>query len=699
MKNTKDTKVVEKQLKQKTGKTDIGITQKQKKQQLRIQRKISKLKKVKIWPYVLFFVLTLITAIAAVSIVVTVFAYYLFQEKFANALQLSKSIEIMIDNHLAEDDNYEQALAFLGKEEDMNAVAILDQNNEFLAGYGEMSYDLQAQGIFEFGKEYEFLLDQNSREKFDSNGKFILDIPQMLNHFFVDNKGEDIDWMNKEVYYEPYWLILKDNSIGVQVMVRHVLTLSRKDIIFIGGVGIGIFVVMSIPILFLFFYLFSSVIKQRRMYRLLSIDSVTGGNNWLNYSNRAEKILNRYINVDKLYAVIHLSYGKYRSFCSCYGVNAGEKLLQQLDQFLSKHLQRGELVAHISEADFAVLIQCNSREETITRILSWFHEIPNIIPECKTSFSAGVCMVNVVEKSIRKKTHKRREADISQLFHNASIARDTIAQDEEKSVIFFDDKMKEQQLWEHRVEANMEQALVKEEFQIYLQPKYNPVTEEISGAEALVRWINEEDGFVAPYRFIPIFEKNGFIIKLDDYMISHVAALQSRWLMEGKKVVPVSVNVSRAHFTRPDLAAHICKLVDQYQLPHELLEIELTESAFFDDKEVLLSTVNALKEYGFLVSMDDFGAGYSSLNSLKELPLDILKLDAEFFRGKYEQERGDIVVSEAINLAKKLNMKIVAEGIEEKEQVTFLAGLGCDMIQGYYFAKPMPSNEFELKLQ
>ena len=152
------------------------------------------------------------------------------------------------------------------------------------------------------------------------------------------------------------------------------------------------------------------------------------------------------------------------------------------------------------------------------------------------------------------------------------------------------------------------------------------------------------------------------------------------------------------HFAQADLAEHICKLVDVYELPHELLEIELTESAFFDDKESLLHTVHALKEYGFDISMDDFGAGYSSLNSLKELPLDVLKLDAEFFRGEFEKERGEIVVSEAIHMAKNLNMRIVAEGIEEKNQVDFLANIGCDMIQGYYFAKPMPSTAYEEQL-
>ena len=237
-------------------------------------------------------------------------------------------------------------------------------------------------------------------------------------------------------------------------------------------------------------------------------------------------------------------------------------------------------------------------------------------------------------------------------------------------------------------------ALGAEEFKVYIQPKYNPSTNELEGGEALVRWDSPTEGFISPGRFIPIFEKTGFITKLDDYMISHTAALQAKWLQEGKKIVPISINVSRAHFAEPNLAEHIKDLVDQYPLPHEYIEIELTESAFFDDKKALLTTVRKLQSYGFEVSMDDFGAGYSSLNSLKDLPLDVLKLDADFFRGDAFAGRGEIVVSEAISLAKQLNMKIVAEGIEKKEQVDFLAKHKCDMIQGFYFDKPMPADEY-----
>ena len=245
----------------------------------------------------------------------------------------------------------------------------------------------------------------------------------------------------------------------------------------------------------------------------------------------------------------------------------------------------------------------------------------------------------------------------------------------------------------------MDLALKNEEFQVYLQPKYSPTEAKLVGAEALVRWISPQDGFISPGKFIPIFEENGFITQLDDYMISHVAKLQAEWKIRGKKAVPVSVNVSRAHFAQEGLAEHICQLVDAYGPLHELIELEVTESAFFDDKDVLVETVKQLKDYGFRVSMDDFGAGYSSLNSLKDIPLDVLKLDGEFFRGEDDDGRGAIVVREAIQLARSLNMRVVAEGVEKKEQVDFLAGQGCDMIQGFYFAKPMPVKEFEDKVE
>ena len=253
--------------------------------------------------------------------------------------------------------------------------------------------------------------------------------------------------------------------------------------------------------------------------------------------------------------------------------------------------------------------------------------------------------------------------------------------------------------WIDAVTERQEKAIENEEFVVYYQPKYDPKTRKLRGAEALIRWNSPDLGFVSPGKFIPIFEKNGFITKIDHYMLTHVAADQKAWLDQGLDCVTVSVNVSRAHFIESDLAEQIRGIVDQAGTPRHLIEIELTESAFFDDKNAMISTIQKLKEYGFKVSMDDFGAGYSSLNSLKDMPLDVLKLDAEFFRGETEGGRGEIVVSEAIKLAKKLNMHTVAEGVEDKAQVEFLAKQDCDMIQGFIFSKPLPKNEYKERIR
>ena len=179
-------------------------------------------------------------------------------------------------------------------------------------------------------------------------------------------------------------------------------------------------------------------------------------------------------------------------------------------------------------------------------------------------------------------------------------------------------------------------------------------------------------------------------------MLEEVCKKQRKWLSEGKKLLPISVNVSRAHLKQQDLVEDIIAIVDRYDLPHSCIELELTESAFFDDKEILVQTIKKMQEAGFTVSMDDFGTGYSSLNSLKDLPLDVIKLDAEFFKEAMDPKRGQTIVKNTIEMAKNLNMKIVAEGIEKESQVTFLNEIGCDLIQGFYFAKPMTLKEFEM---
>lgn len=359
--------------------------------------------------------------------------------------------------------------------------------------------------------------------------------------------------------------------------------------------------------------------------------------------------------------------------------------MEKFYKALKKQITRKELLAYHDEADFGLLISYIDEEDLLFRINKLEDTLKATVQNIKLYFKFGICVADANDR------------EIDSLYNNATSALELLDEDSEEKLVSYDIEMKKQQLWERKVLDEMDKALVTKQFKLYLQPKYSTKEEKLAGAEALVRWIHPVEGLIPPNKFIPIFENNGFILQLDDYMLEEVAAQQARWLSEGKELFPISVNVSRAHFTREDLAEHISAIVDKYNVPHQYIELELTESAFFDDKYVLIDTVNQLRHNGFIVSMDDFGAGYSSLNSLKELTIDVLKIDADFFRGIDSVDKGMLIVSEVINLAKKLNMKIVAEGIERKEQVDFLTAQDCDLIQGYYFAKPMSIEEFEEK--
>ena len=441
---------------------------------------------------------------------------------------------------------------------------------------------------------------------------------------------------------------------------------------------------MAVFILYYLCSFISIIISMRKTTKVIYTDITTGGNNWLYFVKKGNKLLKKR-NTQSEYAVIHIKMRKYRSFCTCFGVKEGELLIEKMYGALKKDIGRNELMAFKENASFGLLLTYEDESQLLNRINALTTALDSVLPSMKLYFAVGIYKVQKDEK------------DVEQLYNNALLACDMLGEEAENKVVFFDIEMNNRRLWERKVENDMDAALSRHEFQVYLQPKISTVNEVLAGAEALVRWIHPQDGFIPPNKFIPIFERNGFILKLDDYMLEAIAKQQAYWISQGRKVVPISVNISRAHFAQEDLAEHICAIVDKYQVPHSVIELELTESAFFDDKEILLKTVKKLREAGFPVSMDDFGAGYSSLNSLKELQLDVLKLDADFFRGEESQERGMVIVSEVIDMAKKLNMKIVAEGIESREQVDFLTEQECDLIQGYFFARPMPVAEFEEK--
>ncbi|MCQ2517332.1 MAG: bifunctional diguanylate cyclase/phosphodiesterase [Lachnospiraceae bacterium] len=501
---------------------------------------------------------------------------------------------------------------------------------------------------------------------------------------FFNNMHNDDDavtsfngWILKSVLNDKYVLYYSTE-----------MTIYVSDIRYFSVFGISLVILVGIPLILYVSMLISTIASQRKAARILYYDAVTGGKNWLFFTERAEKFIKNAVRGKRKYAMVSLRMERYQSFCACYGPVEGEMVVEQIKEILEQAvLKRKEAFARYAEAEFGLMLIEENPEQITERVEGIRKMLVEGIRERKVDFNMGICEVT-----------DRITPD--ELYSNASLARKNVQEKATEKIFRFNEKLKEEQVWEHFMEENMEHALEAGELHVYLQPKYNAKTHKLGGAEALIRWISPTKGFIGPGRFIPIFEKNGFITKIDDFMLKSVAELQAKWVAEGRNVVPVSVNISRAHFTRDDLAEHICAIVDAAGAPKNLIELELTESAFFEDKDTLINTVEKLKKMGFAVSMDDFGAGYSSLNSLKDLHLDVLKIDADFFRGREEnEERSSLIVSETIHLAQNLGMTTVAEGIESAEQVEFLAESGCDLIQGFYFAKPMPVEEYIQKME
>lgn len=247
------------------------------------------------------------------------------------------------------------------------------------------------------------------------------------------------------------------------------------------------------------------------------------------------------------------------------------------------------------------------------------------------------------------------------------------------------------------LKAELERALKREEFVVYLQPKFWTSNEKLAGAEALVRWEHPDKGFLLPNSFVPDLEECGLIEALDTYVLKQVCKKQSQWKKKNYIEVPIAVNESKAHLFNSEHPETLISILEEYRVSPHLIELEMTESTVVHNIEEAKQAERRVHELGFCVSMDDFGTGYSSFSMLKDIHIDILKMDKSFFNGILTNKRAKAIVESVIQMAKRLDIKTVAEGIETEEQVEYLKSIGCDIIQGYYFSKPIPIDEFEKK--
>lgn len=289
---------------------------------------------------------------------------------------------------------------------------------------------------------------------------------------------------------------------------------------------------------------------------------------------------------------------------------------------------------------------------------------------------------------------KDRSLTIAAMVDRGRIAMETVKQNYVKPFAYYDESMKEKMVMEQILMSDCRNAVREEQFEVYYQPICNTADGTLASAEALVRWRHPEKGMIAPGEFIPVFEKNGFVSLLDRYVWERVCRMLAKRIGEKKRIVPVSVNVSRVDFYNPALCDEITGLVEGYGIDPEALQLEVTESAYSNNPNRVAEAVERLQNYGFRILMDDFGSGYSSLNTLKDLPVDILKIDMKFMDDLDKGGKSAIILESVVQMAGRMKLRVVAEGVETERDLAFLRKMGCDYIQGFYFYRPMPEREF-----
>ena len=416
------------------------------------------------------------------------------------------------------------------------------------------------------------------------------------------------------------------------------------------------------------------------MINMIQYDRLTGLYSKQYFYQQAGEVLLR--NPDQQYDIICSDIENFKLINDVFGVKAGDRLLRGIGNAYAERLKGIGICGRLNSDQFACLLKHRDDytddmfiEASI--LTNGLLDIHNIVMKW------GI--YNVEDRSV----------SIEQICDRALLAARSIKGQYGKYFAIYDDTLRNQLLREQAITDSMESALSQNQFLVYLQPKYRIKDEVLAGAEALVRWNHPVWGFLSPAEFIPLFEKNGFITRLDRFVWEKACAVLHDWDERGYYPMSVSVNVSRADIYNEDLADTLVKIIEKYDLDPSRLHLEITESAYTENPKQIIDTVTTLRELGFVIEMDDFGSGYSSLNMLNDMPIDILKLDMKFIRSEMAKPKSQGILQFIINLASWMNLSVVAEGVETKAQLLRLTEIGCDYVQGYYFAKPMPCQEFE----
>ena len=428
-------------------------------------------------------------------------------------------------------------------------------------------------------------------------------------------------------------------------------------------------------------------LSKEEIYEMLYHDSITGHYNWTHMWHELDPKKTK----DYTYEFVHFDIKDFRTINDVYGHGLANDVLKMVCQ----HIDKQDWVIQGCRCDndnFAMMVTSCDNETLLARLEKFFDEI-SCLPTNKSHRLYYRCGVVTVEDAIKKAD---TVADLAKLAQRQGKKRYCT------EILFFTPEMYERLTKDQKYLSRLDQAIENDEFVVHLQPKYDIKTEKITGAEALVRWNYKHEKLLFPGEFISAFETNDVIGKVDQVVLKKVCIFLAEMKKQNLPLHPISVNLSRRRMENKHLKEQILATVDFYEIPHNMIEFELTESAAYYDRDSMLQLLSDLRELGFLISMDDFGTGYSSLSLLKDMPMDTLKVDKCFVDSiltSSENSKECVLLKEIIWLSKMMGFCCIAEGAETKEQVDFLRNAGCDKIQGFYYSKPVPMEDYLLKIK
>lgn len=483
------------------------------------------------------------------------------------------------------------------------------------------------------------------------------------------------------VHYEPVgindWYIF--SVISQDIMASESGAITKNALLLTG--------MMAIVICALVIFLTRAQKRYaNQLYQIAYYDELTGAPNLPKFKLEAEKLLKS--RTDEQYFFIRMDVSNFKVINEIYGIEAGDEVIKTIASLMTEMVQRPKCAFGRVHADEFVIIDTLETMEDINARRQFFEK----------TFS---------QMNIKARYHKFEfrygqyvvepgETDVNLILEKINLAHRMARIKKSNEICSYDEAVKNALVKEAEIENKMDLALKNDEFKLYLQPKYSLLDERMTGAEALVRWQKADGKIISPMDFIPLFERNGFVTQVDLYLFEKVCQLLRSWLDQGLDILTVSVNFSRLHLENPNFVREIGEIAERYQVPKHFLEVELTESTMFDNEVVLEMVLEKLHQAGFTLSMDDFGTGYSSLGLLKNLPVDVIKIDRSFFANTKHKTRTRIVLGNILKMARELGIQTVAEGVETSEHISFLQELKCDMVQGYYYAKPIPAEDLDL---